>query len=83
MLGYARVLNTSRGDLNENPLKVGELVRLRSGGPAMTVGKVEIGGEGETTVYASWHDKHGVVQSTMFPVEMLKRVGRSFFSRRR
>jgi uncharacterized protein YodC (DUF2158 family) len=80
MLGYARVLNQSRGDLVEKPLQAGDLVRMKSGGPVMTVSRV---GETEGEVRASWHDKLGVVHSENFPIQMLQRAGRSFFGRRR
>lgn len=80
MLGYARVLNEGRGDLIERPLRVGELVRLRSGGPVMVVGRV---GEREGEVRASWHDKMGTVNSENFPIEMLRRVRGGFLYRRR
>lgn len=80
MLGYARILNTTRGDLYENPLKAGELVRLRSGGPVMVVSEI---GQHEGTVRTCWHDKNGMIQSLDFPPELLMRAGRSFFGRRR
>jgi uncharacterized protein YodC (DUF2158 family) len=78
MLGYARILNTTRGDLYENPLQAGDLVRLRSGGPVMTV-RDEIEGE----VRVSWSDKGGEVHTDRFPLETLKRAGTGFFGRRR
>ena len=78
MLGYARILNTARGDLYENPLRVGEVVRLRSGGVSMTV--VEIM---EEKVKVVWQDGMGVVHGDQFGPEILRRVGRSFFGRRR
>lgn len=80
MLGYARVLNTTRGDLYENPLKAGELVRLRSGGPLMTVTGIN---EVDEIIGVVWHDKDGKVQADKFSPELLQRAKRSFFSRRR
>jgi uncharacterized protein YodC (DUF2158 family) len=80
MLGYARILNQSRGDLVENPLKLGELVRLRSGGPVMTVMQVR---EVDGAVDVVWHDRVGAEHASGYPMELLQRVGRSFFGRRR
>ena len=82
MLGYARVLNTTRGDLYENPLQVGELVRLKSGGPLMTVSTLT-DADGEVLVRCCWHDRAGTIQSLDFMPELLQRSKRSFFSRRR
>lgn len=82
MLGYARILNTTRGDLYENPLKPGELVQLRSGGPVMTVSMLAET-DGEVMVRVVWHGKSGEVQSQDFSPELLQRARRSFFSRRR
>lgn len=79
MLGYARILNTTRGDLYENPLKAGELVQLRSGGPVMTVSMVN---EVDDVVSVVWHGKSGEVQTQTFSPELLKRA-RGFFGRRR
>lgn len=80
MLGYARILNTTRGDLYENPLKVGELVKLRSGGPVMTVSIIN---EVDEVVRVVWHGKSGEVQAQDFSPELLQRARRSFFGRRR
>lgn len=78
MLGYARILEKSRGDLYENPLRIGEVVKLRSGGPAMTV--VMMDGE---RVGTQWLDDMGVLHSGEFGVELVERtkVRRSFFGR--
>ena len=80
MLGYARILNTTRGDLYENPLQAGELVQLRSGGPTMTVSAVN---EVDDLVQVVWHGKSGEVQRQEFSPELLQRAKRSFFFRRR
>lgn len=78
MLGYARILQSSRGDLYENPLRVGEVVRLRSGGPAMTVT-----GADEAEVAVVWVNTGGQVQAEKFQPELLERgkARRSFFAR--
>ena len=80
MLGYARILNTTRGDLYENPLQVGELVKLKSGGPVMTVSELDAPGG---LIAVLWHDQYGLVQSATFAPELLQRSKRSFFFRRR
>ena len=81
MLGYARILNQSRGDLYENPLKPGELVQLRSGGPTMTVSAIN---EVDDVVRVVWHGKRGEVQAQEFSPELLQRSKRrSFFGLRR
>lgn len=80
MLGYARVLNQSRGDLWEHPLRAGELVQLRSGSRAMVVSEVR---EGDGIVEVMWHDKAGVEHQSAYPPVLLRRAGRSFFGRRR
>lgn len=76
MLGYARILQSARGDLWDNPLRVGEVVRLRSGGPAMVVVDSD-GGE----VQVSWADGMGAIQEGKFKAELLARAKarRSFF----
>ena len=71
MLGYARVLNQSRGDILENPLRVGELVRLRSGGPVMVVMQV-----GDSEVGVTWMDRGGVGQHASYIPELLVRARR-------
>jgi uncharacterized protein YodC (DUF2158 family) len=79
MLGYARVLNSTRGDVYENPLKMGELVQLRSGGPLMVVEEVRADG----IVAVTWMDRGGVAHANAYQPELLKRAARSFFGRRR
>ena len=81
MLGYARILQTARGDLYDNPLRVGEVVRLRSGGNLMTV--VEFADGGKCKVV--WQDQLGVVHGDQFGPELLERAKarRSFFGLRR
>lgn len=80
MLGYARILNQSRGDLYENPLQGGELVKLKSGGPVMTVTE----NQGEGMIAAMWADKVGQMHNAIFPEQLLQRAKRrSFFGLRR
>lgn len=81
MLGYARILNQSRGDLVENPLRVGEVVRFRSGGPAMTV----VGFVDGDRVDCLWADSVGASHRESFEVGILERASRrrSFFGLRR
>jgi uncharacterized protein YodC (DUF2158 family) len=78
MLGYARVLNQTRGDLVERPLFIGELVKLRSGGPVMVVEQVREDG----TVAVTWMDRGGVAHANAYQPELLKRAA-GFFGRRR
>jgi uncharacterized protein YodC (DUF2158 family) len=78
MLGYARLLNHTRGDLVESPLFIGELVKLKSGGPVMVVDGVREDG----TVSVAWTDKGGVAHASGYRVELLKRAA-GFFGRRR
>lgn len=56
-------------------LKVGSVVRLRSGGHAMTVGKID-GDVGENVqtlawVTCQWHTESGLGQIGTFPIEAL------------
>lgn len=80
MLGYARILNSTRGDLYENPLQTGELVKLKSGGSLMTVTE----NQGEGMIAAMWSDKLGQMHTAIFPEQLLQRAKRrSFFGLRR
>jgi uncharacterized protein YodC (DUF2158 family) len=79
MLGYARMVNQSRGDLAEYPLRAGELVQLRSGSPKMQVEEITDSGR----VNVVWTDRTGMPHRDNFPPELLQRSGRSFFGRRR
>lgn len=74
-MGYAKMMNRVRGDLEENPLKAGELVRLKSGGRVMVIADVEADG----SVAVQWQDRGGVERATLYRGEILRRVGRSFF----
>jgi uncharacterized protein YodC (DUF2158 family) len=79
MLGYARILNQSRGDFYDNPLKAGEVVRLRSGGPMMVVEEVD----GEGRIICVWNTGMSF-QREGFRGELLRRASRrSFFGLRR
>ena len=80
MLGYGKVLQLARGDLYENPLRAGELVRLRSGGPVMTVMH---DGESPESVACVWHTGTGEVVTRDFSTGLLERARKSFFGRRR
>lgn len=53
------------------PLEVGDQVRLKSGGPVMTVSKVH----DVAKVTCDWFDEDKGVQSHIFPVKTLERVG--------
>lgn len=80
-MGYGKLLNESRGDFVRNPINVGEMVRMRSGGPVMTV-VGEVGGGG-TNVKVVWQDRVGVVHREEVEEGILERAGRSFFGLRR
>ena len=75
MLGYARMMNQVRGDFEENPLKVGETVRLGSGGPRLTVSSRDDG-----MVGVSWFDRNGQVHTQLVEAELLRRARKSFFA---
>ena len=51
-------------------LKEGDLVRLRSGGPLMTVTEVS-SGLGSAVVYATWFDDNNELRSGFFPPSAL------------
>jgi uncharacterized protein YodC (DUF2158 family) len=56
--------------------RVGELVRLRSGGPTMTV--VGLGaGTRPSMVECAWFDRHDAHAAAGFPPAALERVGAS------
>ena len=78
MVGYIKTLQMYRGDLEENPLQIGEVVQLKSGGPAMTVVGMD---EGQMVV--CWADAVGQMHSDKFRSVLLQRVRKSFFARRR
>ena len=73
-MGYAKMLNQERGDLVENPLGIGDLVRLKSGGPVMVLMKEPQGDVG--TVQVVWHDKVGQDHQGEFKPQLLTRARR-------
>jgi uncharacterized protein YodC (DUF2158 family) len=48
-------------------LHVGDLVRLRSGGPLMTITKIEV-----DQIHAAWTDVLGEIRAQSFPVAVLQ-----------
>jgi len=55
-------------------IQVGDVVRLKSGGPQMTVNGID-----ETRVYCFYFDKQGNKQTMAVQIESVKKV--SFFGR--
>jgi uncharacterized protein YodC (DUF2158 family) len=55
-------------------LKVGDLVKLKSGGPVMTVSAVSTV-DSQTTVECIWFDDDGDNREADFPAEALKECG--------
>ena len=56
-------------------IKVGSIVRLKSGGPSMTVTKV--GSplySSQPTVWCSWFDEKGLKQESTFPPDAVELV---------
>ena len=69
MASYARLLNVSRGSLSyPGMLEVGELVKLKSGGPVMVVE-----GSGNEGVVCVWQGKDGSTRREGFRAELLRR----------
>ncbi|RKQ69582.1 uncharacterized protein YodC (DUF2158 family) [Litorimonas taeanensis] len=51
--------------------EIGQIVRLKSGGPKMTVKKAD-GQDGETPIWAcQWFDRNGKLHADSFPEDML------------
>lgn len=80
MLGYARVLNESRGDLVDRPPAVGELVRMRSGGPLMMMEATDEE-DGESVSVVAWTDKLGVLHREKLPRGLLVRARKGWLRR--
>lgn len=83
-MGYGRLLNESRGDLVENPLSVGEVVKLRGSRSRVRMVVEEVEGGGSVKVV--WQDELGVLhEGQEFRTGVLERVGGrgSFFGLRR
>jgi len=54
------------------PFKVGDVVKLKSGGPPMTVSSVESGeGEGGYVVFCIWFNSKGNEKSGHYPAASL------------
>ena len=52
--------------------KVGDIVRLKSGGPSMTVTSFEDDTSGGTLVWCDWFDDKQTKQDARFPVDSLQ-----------
>jgi uncharacterized protein YodC (DUF2158 family) len=57
----------------QEQFKVGETVRLKSGGPVMTIGTLEVGQDCKVFAFCGWFEGKKLSQKT-FPVEMLERA---------
>jgi uncharacterized protein YodC (DUF2158 family) len=55
-------------DWREPPLRIGDVVRLNSGGPACLV--VDVG----ERIVLSWHDAEGATQEAVLPAACVHRV---------
>jgi uncharacterized protein YodC (DUF2158 family) len=55
--------------------EVGDIVRLRSGGPQMTVTGTSVGPDRPMLFRCSWFDKDGHEQTGAFPAEALSKPG--------
>ena len=51
--------------------KVGDVVKLRSGGPLMTVTGTSVGNDRPTLFTCSWFDKDNREQTSSFPAESI------------
>jgi len=56
------------GEVSASPLQQGDLVRLRSGGPLMTVETVK-----NEVVECIWTDPNGQTDDAIFPVHVLQK----------
>ena len=75
-MGYAKMLQRVRGESvrESGRMEVGELVRLKSGGPVMVV-QEEFGTDG--LVHCIWTTREGTVQEMRFEPQLLKRYERT------
>lgn len=53
--------------------KIGDTVRLKSGGPVMTITKTGTS-DGEPTAWVNWFDSGGSVKTDAFPLKALDRI---------
>ena len=65
--GQSASSNSTREKSAVAELHVGDLVRLRSGGPLMTVTKIEA-----DQIHAAWTDVLGEIRANSFPVAVLQ-----------
>lgn len=49
-------------------MQIGDIVRLKSGGPKMTITQMD-----ETTISCAWFDRNGRDQKNTFPAETVER----------
>ena len=52
--------------------KAGDTIRLKSGGPPMTVEKIESDATGKPRAYCTWFDDNGALKHASFEPGMLK-----------
>ena len=57
-----------------NAVKAMDVVKLRSGGPSMTVSNVAEDTFGTMTAWCNWFDAKGTAQNGAFPVNVLEVV---------
>ncbi|TNE37205.1 MAG: DUF2158 domain-containing protein [Alphaproteobacteria bacterium] len=53
---------------------IGDVVMLKSGGPVMTVTKIEENSTGREKIWCVWFDSKGVRQTSNFPPEALEKI---------
>lgn len=73
-VGIAHGYVDAEGVLQDRPLASGDVVQLKSGGPAMTVSKLGATDDGSAALRCLWTDNTGEPRSNVFPLACLRRV---------